>query len=232
MLTSAQLTAIDQHLRKENWLLNEDLIAELTDHYVNGISERLAQDMAFDMALREMHTGFGGRKGLLKMEEDYQVQTHRKRGMLEWQLVRSFMHGSRWPITACLFIGLYATNAYTDAEDIVRNGLGVGFLCTTFGVLAAVTQSLFFFYRNRHEVSQAATQPGSPVFIIAYLLSMSLLLINKHGFAKYGSDLPVSTVLTLETLLETLCLVYYMALVLALRQVFLNSRNRQRHKPA
>jgi hypothetical protein len=67
MLTPAQLTAIDQHLRKENWLLNEDLITELTDHYINGISDRLASGMAFDVALQEIHTGFGGRKGLLKM---------------------------------------------------------------------------------------------------------------------------------------------------------------------
>lgn len=232
MLTPAQLTAIDQHLRKENWLLNEDLISELTDHYVNGISDRLAQGLTFEVALREMHTAFGGRKGLLKMEEEYQIQNYRKLGLMEWQLIRSFMHGSRWPITVGLFIGLYAVNAYTDAQDMIKNGLGVGFLCATLSVLTSVAQSIFFFYKNRHEVSQTIMQPSSPVFVIAYLLSMSLLLVNKYGFVKYGSSLPASAVLTLETLQETLCLVYYTALLLALRQVFLSSRNRQRYKPA
>ncbi|WP_256366029.1 hypothetical protein [Spirosoma sp. KCTC 42546] len=42
MLTPIQLSAIDNHLRKENWLLNEDLITELTDHYINSIDEKLA----------------------------------------------------------------------------------------------------------------------------------------------------------------------------------------------
>ena len=70
MLTPAQLQAIDQHLRKENWLLNEDLLTELTDHYVVGINERLTQGVTFNIALREIHRNFGGRQGLLKMEEE------------------------------------------------------------------------------------------------------------------------------------------------------------------
>ncbi len=71
-LTPDQLITIDRHLRKENWLLNEELIAELTDHYVTGISDRMAQGQAFGEALIEVYKGFGWRKGLLKMEEDFQ----------------------------------------------------------------------------------------------------------------------------------------------------------------
>ncbi|GAB3026781.1 hypothetical protein [Spirosoma pulveris] len=232
MLTPAQLTAIDQHLRKENWLLNEDLISELTDHYINGITDRLAQGMAFDMALREIHTGFGGRKGLLKMEEDYQVHNHRKLVQLEWQFVRSFMHGAKWPFTACLFVGLYAVNSYTGEENIVRTGLSFGFLFVTISVLASVAQSLYFFYRNRNEVNQAIGQPSSPVYITAYLLAMSLLLLNKYGLTKYGSGLPVSAILLLETLLQTLCFVYYAAIALAMRHILLKERNQRLPKSA
>lgn len=188
MLTHAQLTAIDQHLRKENWLLNEDLITELTDHYINGISDRLAQGMAFDIALREIHTGFGGRKGLLKMEEEYQVQRYRKLGQLEWQLISSFMDGSRRPITAGLFVVLYTVNTYLDVEDTVKTGLAVGFLFVTFSVLVSIAKGIFVIYQNRHEVSQVVMQPSSPVFIVTYLLSMSLLLLNK-----YGLSLPASS---------------------------------------
>ncbi|AUD04693.1 hypothetical protein [Spirosoma pollinicola] len=225
MLTPTQLTAIDQHLRKENWLLNEELIDELKDHYTEGIEERLSQGMAFDVALREIQAGFGGRKGLLKMEEDFQVHNHRKIGQLEWKFVRSFMHGAKWPFTVCLFVSLYAVNVYTGEEDIVRTGLSFGFVLVTVSVLVNVAQSLYFFYWNRNEVNQAVGQPSSPVYITTYLLGMSLLLLNKYGFAKYGSSFPNSAVLLLETLLETLCLVYYAAIALATRQILLKERN-------
>lgn len=56
-LTQDQLTAINRHPRKENWLPNEDLIAELTDHYANGISDRLARGVPFDTAIEHVHTG-------------------------------------------------------------------------------------------------------------------------------------------------------------------------------
>ncbi|NID12062.1 hypothetical protein [Fibrivirga algicola] len=72
MLTPAQLTLIDKHLRSDNWLLNNDLIAELTDHYVDAISDKLIQGIPFNLALLDVHRSFGGRKGLLNMEENYQ----------------------------------------------------------------------------------------------------------------------------------------------------------------
>jgi len=77
MLTPAQLTLIDKHLRSDNWLLNNDLIAELTDHYVDAITDKLAQHVPFDLALQDVHRSFGGRKGLLTMEENYiKAQAH------------------------------------------------------------------------------------------------------------------------------------------------------------
>ena len=71
MLTPAQLKLIDKHLRSDNWLLNNDLIAELTDHYVDAISDKLTEKVPFELALQDVHRSFGGRKGLLKMEENY-----------------------------------------------------------------------------------------------------------------------------------------------------------------
>lgn len=77
MLTPTQLALIDKHLRSDNWLLNNDLIAELTDHYVDAISDKLAKGVAFEIALQDTYRSFGGRKGLLKMEENYvQTQAH------------------------------------------------------------------------------------------------------------------------------------------------------------
>ena len=168
MLSPTQLSAIDQHLRKENWLLNEDLIAELTDHYIDGISDRLEQGMEFSMALRDIHTGFGGRKGLLKMEEEYQTQKARRFYATEWQFVRSFVQGRRCLLTVCLFTGVCMLNAYMGQAETIKSALGIGFLYVSFSVLFNVVQSIAFFYRNRREVNHAITLPSSPVYIIAY----------------------------------------------------------------
>lgn len=106
-LTPDQLAAIDHHLRKENWLLNEDLIAELTDHYVAGLEDRIANETTFKAALRDVHTSFGGRKGLLKMEKEYQVQTAKSNGRLVRQLFLSYFQRPRLSITFTLFAGVY-----------------------------------------------------------------------------------------------------------------------------
>lgn len=96
----AQLAAIDRHLRKDNWLLNETLIAELTDHYANATAERMAQGIPFETALWDVHKGFGGRKGLLKMEEEYAVTQAKHTGRLNWQCFKMYFQRPRlyWTI--------------------------------------------------------------------------------------------------------------------------------------
>lgn len=227
MLTPAQLSTIDQHLRKENWLLNEELIAELTDHFIDGICERLNQGMEFDVALRDVHSGFGGRVGLLKMEEEYQTQKARRVSAVEWTLVRSFMQGSRWPWSVCLFIGMYILNALLGQEETIQSGLGIGFFYVSLSVLINVVRSIVFFYRNRREVNYAVRLPSSPVYIIAYGLSMALLVMNNYLFPKYGLGLSNQMITLSESFLETLCLIYYAAIVLSIRQsLTTNPRNR------
>ncbi|MBC8152177.1 MAG: hypothetical protein H7Z72_04640, partial [Bacteroidetes bacterium] len=107
MLTPDQLAAIDRHLRKENWLYFDDLIAELTDHYVAGLEDRMANGTSFDAALHDIHTGFGGREGLLKMEEDYQKSQAKSNGRLTPQLFISYFQRPRLSITLTLLTGVY-----------------------------------------------------------------------------------------------------------------------------
>ena len=77
MLTSTQIALIDKHLRSDNWLLNNGLITELTDHYQESIATYIAGGKTFDEALRAVHADFGGRKGLLAMEESFVVAQHK-----------------------------------------------------------------------------------------------------------------------------------------------------------
>jgi hypothetical protein len=105
-LTTTQLAAIDRHLRQANWLLNDALIAELTDHYANAVAEKLAQGVAFEPALTEVQASFGGRAGLLKMEEDfafgYFLQGRKTFHKVFW----SYFHPLRFVAIIGLFFGL------------------------------------------------------------------------------------------------------------------------------
>ncbi len=75
MLTSDQLTAIDQHLRghlhERPWWQQKVFIAEITDHYIHAISELMKQGNTFDMALARVYDNFGRQNGLKQMELTY-----------------------------------------------------------------------------------------------------------------------------------------------------------------
>lgn len=223
MLTPTQLATIDQHLRKENWLLNEDLIAELTDHYINGLVDRTKQGIEFSVALRDIHAGFGGRKGLLQMEEEYQIQKSRRFYTIEWEFVRSFVQGSRWPLTVCLFLVIYVLNAYVGLAETIEAAQGIGFLYVSVSVLFNIIRSSIFFYQNRREVNYAVRLPSSPVYIVAYSLSAVLLMVNKYLLPHYNLILSADAVILLESLLETLCFIYYAAIALSLKTVQTNN---------
>lgn len=107
-LNPNQLAVIDRHLRKENWLLNESLIAELTDHYVNAITDAMAQGSQFELALSDVHKGFGGRKGLLQMEVDYGETQGRIRRRLISTLFKRYFRGKRSFLTISVFGAAYS----------------------------------------------------------------------------------------------------------------------------
>ncbi|QMW03040.1 hypothetical protein [Spirosoma foliorum] len=211
-------------MRKENWLLNEDLIAELTDHYVAGIEDRLVQGMTFEVALREIHSGFGGRKGLLKMEEEYQTQKFHQTKLMEWRLIQSFTYGSRWFISVGIFISFFILNTSLDQQETVESALSMGFWFVTSSVVGNLLSGLLFFYQNRHEVNPVSLRSNSALYIGAYLTSLSLLLANKYLFPTFSFGLSDSSIVLLNTLLETLCIVYYIAVIIALRTLLLNNR--------
>lgn len=88
------INIIDQHLRQANRLVNDELIAELTDHYVASISERMAQGLSFDAALQEIYAGFGGRKGLRDLERQYNRVTLRHYSQIWRDCIQQQF---RWP---------------------------------------------------------------------------------------------------------------------------------------
>lgn len=114
MLTTDQLSAIDRHLRKDNWLLNEDLIAELTDHYADAIADQSGCGVSFDTALNDVHKSFGGRKGLLKMEEDFVAQAYRAPMLAYFKNLKTFLYWPKAFVPIGLLVMLYAINERTE----------------------------------------------------------------------------------------------------------------------
>jgi hypothetical protein len=104
-MTTAQLQQIDKHLRSDNWLLNRAFIAEMADHYATAITDRMAAGEAFDAALRAVHTSFGGRRGLLAMEESFVAGQMRGAKREFWQLTFSVF---RWPQAAVTLLVVLA----------------------------------------------------------------------------------------------------------------------------
>lgn len=190
-LTTDQLTAIDRHLRKENWLLNEDLIAELADHYANGIEERMANGIPFDLALLDIHKGFGGRKGLLKMEEDYQIGQKQGNVRLFWSILIQYLKFPRLHITIIVTLIFYYLNS-TNTNLLKSNYQIVALLIAMF------FSYIFAFVRLMHPFKLGISR--------SYIISLALQSFNGVLLAGFYLRffLPVTTVQELHPFIATL----------------------------
>ncbi len=184
MLTSDQLNQIDQHLRHENWLLNEDFINELTDHYAAGIDERMAHGSSFTDALRAVHTDFGGRKVLLKLEEEAQKQQAKKYYRQEWQLIRSFMQGPRWYVSAGLLTGMLLLSTLFGQYDTLKSAYAVGFGFVGSVVVGHLLAKLVLSFRYNRSIATLQLT-SSPVFVWLYILTATLLLADRYILPVY-----------------------------------------------
>ncbi|GAB3927286.1 hypothetical protein [Larkinella terrae] len=178
-LTTDQLRAIDRHLRKDNWLLNEDLIAELADHYANGVEERIASGIPFELAILDIHKGFGGRKGLLKMEEDY--YTNQSRGYFRnfKSILGSYFRFPRLYLTVFVTIAIYLLNA-TYPLFLKSIYLGGVFL-----VILALSYILAFrqlAYWNKSGVGRMGLQGLNSALFIGYYSQLFLPEKLVQGF--------------------------------------------------
>ncbi|WP_138990043.1 hypothetical protein [Larkinella sp. C7] len=184
-LTPDQLTAIDRHLRKENWLLNEDLIAELTDHYANGIAEQVANGIPFELALIDIHKGFGGRKGLLKMEEEYHTTQAKVHIRLLRSILSSYFKMPRLGITVLSSLVLYGLNVMFPLSlksDYVGFALATVALVTYFFAF----RRLMYWHKSgfgRNAQVNLILQGFNALFLSFFYLRLFLpdkILLNLH----------------------------------------------------
>ncbi len=218
-LTPDQLATIDRHLRKENWLLNEDLIAELTDHYTTAISNRMTEGQAFSESLIDVYKGFGWRKGLLKMEEEYGIQKKRQTILMAWREVKPFFVGQRTPITVAIFAGLYQLDFLYAGRDMAKSFFSTGemFLiigfCTSFFII--MIWELWQSRANGENWFSFAGRKVTP-FVRIYSICYAVLLCSKFVWIIFSWSLPAVLAQFVGLSLQTSTAVYFMGSTIAL----------------
>lgn len=179
MLTPAQQSTLDYHLRETNLLTNEELILELTDHYTAALLDRMAQGMTFEIALTDTQEAFGGRKGLQKMERQYNRVTFRHYDERWLQTLRTQFHKPLlWQQTVPVFAVIYVCSLLILIQDPIVSpkwasfaegiwqGLLGGILIGSLGLLWPYMKAIF-----RHGLHNV------PVKVL-YLVKRQTLLIS------------------------------------------------------
>ncbi len=200
MLTPTQFKLIDKHLRHDNWLINNDLIAELMDYYVDAISAKLAEGMPFELALQDVYYSFGGRNGLLTMEENY-LKT---RPNARFHLYRSaFVNAFRAPgigYTLLIFASCSVLAQLLQMEwlsqqiDAVRLA-GRGWLLTgsLVGLFwAARIQIQFKLQKGTLRLNPASPPPVYSLLQSAALVTFFLVLPPVYEFARSNAGASAS----------------------------------------
>ncbi len=183
MLTPAQLQRINKHLRTDNWLINNDLVAELTDHYADALTAKLAEGISFEVALQDVHRSFGGRKGLLAMEENYVHTKARTNGRVYRKAFAGAFRGVRLGQTGLLWLVVYALLSTLPIEQIsahINRAVGglnaVAFSGLMVALLAAYVYAWVRMYRelangsfSLHGSSGAVQVVLQSVAVVCYL---------------------------------------------------------------
>jgi len=218
MLTTDQLKTINHHFHKENWLLNEELIAELSDHYITGLEDRMAHGMTFDNALREIHTGFGGRKGLLQMEEDFQKRQVQSNGRQVRELVSSYFQLRRLWLTALLFLLSYTIiQLLASRSEWLRNSMWL----LTIGLISLSALYLFAWIRlinHRQRSSRAKAVKQTIWKLLQGLNSFFMLVVYTQAW------LPTNQILVHYPLFASAVVTLFVVFELAVIEQFYKSK--------
>ncbi len=161
-------------------LSNEELILELIDHYTIALDDRMEQGIPFETALGDVQNGFGGRKGLQKMERQYNRVTYKQYDTLFMNYVRQ---QNRWPYSIVLLL-IYAIIFWTTTHtprplSLSFNGLLCGFaLGSTGGLLIQFFRLLFQQSIGNRNISYKAIYLATrflPINLVLYGLMAALI---------------------------------------------------------
>lgn len=134
MLQPEHTYEIDYFFRQVLMLSNEDLIAELTDHFSASIDDLMARGRTFPEALQEVFEAFGGRQAIRHMEWEYNRVTFRKYDRF-WKdaVLLQFTSRNLW-ITIAVFTGIFLFACYALPFPSGESKAGYFFGGFPFGV--------------------------------------------------------------------------------------------------
>ena len=107
LLTPDQFQAIDRQLRYRHVLQNETLIAELTDHFAQAISVRMATGESFNDAGAGIMESFGGAQGLANLQKEYVSTQNRMAWTTFWRVALRYVTTFRLLPTLSTLAGTY-----------------------------------------------------------------------------------------------------------------------------
>ncbi|GAB3510048.1 hypothetical protein GCM10027341_47910 [Spirosoma knui] len=165
-LTHEQARQIDSHLRsnltKVQWWHQDEFVAELTDHYITGISERMERGMPFEAALQDVFAGFGKRAGLERLELNYRMLRAKEDRRAMMRLMVSYFGFPR------LFISLPLITLLFQVKTIVPSFLDYGYplllITNGMGLLAWLFKNRLAHLGKFQAAAQRLTAPFRKAF--------------------------------------------------------------------
>ena len=143
-LPKEHIALIDKHLRHNRWLENQDFIEEMTDHYACALEEKLGEGKEWKDAVHEIDASFGGRSGLMKMEQKF-IQNQQNIGLKYYgNLLKNYFF--RFPaclLSICIFSIFYVlfTDFAFPPKETIRN---IGFFMQFLGFLLVILWLSFY----------------------------------------------------------------------------------------
>lgn len=197
---------LDYFLRQVLLLTNEDLIAELTDHFSISIEEQMSRGKNFPMALHDAFEAFGGREGLQRMERNYNTITFRRfDGIWKECIQLQFKTPNLW-VTLAVYIGVFALSLFAEKPqgekvNLFFEGFPTGLL---LGGMIVAMNAVLPYLKDR-----LFKGPHNPQSEAWYLFKRSGLFLSVFfGLGLLASGSPFLVQPTLIALYFTLLFVY------------------------
>lgn len=190
-LTLAQQYTLDECLRRQNLLTNEDLILELTDHFMLSLDQQMADGVAFKTALASVVAGFGGRAELQRMERRYNSVTFgHYTDVWKQAALSQFRMPKLWFI-----IALFGCIIYLNMRSSATHNAGSYLSGMATGIIGGLLLGVVFNGGSQYVVALVKrgfhNPPTEIQYIITRCLTGALLLvgIGAGGF-QFGQNWP------------------------------------------
>ncbi|MDJ1486419.1 hypothetical protein QNI16_38435 [Cytophagaceae bacterium YF14B1] len=209
-LTTEYIRKIQEHLSSFQ-LEEKEFLAEMTDHYISAIETQMNKEVSFEAALQLTDTEFGGRMGLIELEESYRQLMGKTVLGLYWnEFKRAITRVSS--LLVFLAIGsFFFTVALKSKNPLNINDFMKGFIVG----LSLISMVFIIQIGTRTTKGSLTRRLGVKLIFTGILSFMVLIAANNRGFIEYMYSIHA----LLVPLYYTLILSWYLVTVLTWRRM-------------